>query len=537
MNIHRDRIMRIVAACLITGSIALAPRIMRAQEAQKEQRNVLELPEFVITGTGPAGIMAVRTQDPRTGWALDSASRALFHSGVVGRPIADEGDSIPATPAPPVFRGAGHVEYGIYRTPQGWLQYDAQIAPVDLVLRAEGFATEGSIDGATASGYRFSALGMYRVPDNVMTVMNARAFAGVGLGFKTYALYGSAQPATERRVTSTDLSLGMTQETGDVPFAFDVRIASRGAKDSMERIDKLFGLRGSVGYRTTHFLWDASADIRNATARISTRSFSELRAGAHALGAPFRYTIGGLITTAGNSMFGTTSQIAPYGGVEYDMAPMQFFATFDRRYRDRDIASLLDASPYVAGTALDSIRPSFDAVDLRAGVRIPSDRMVTLEASLEALRTDDDAVFTRDSTGTFAVQYRSTSTIRLAAEGRAAFAGGDVAFGRLVVQQVTADGSRVPYTPIATISAAYDRPIVARVRAGVRLDVDAGRVSDFAGTAMNTVALVGLDGSYAIDDRFTATLRLDNLLNQRYEVWTGYAATRIFAAIGLSGRF
>src|SRR5512140_3272658 len=54
-----------------------------AQDQKKDDKNVLELPEFVITGAGSVGIQSVHKQQVKDVWMLDSASRALLRP-VVG---------------------------------------------------------------------------------------------------------------------------------------------------------------------------------------------------------------------------------------------------------------------------------------------------------------------------------------------------------------------------------------------------------------------------------------------------------------------
>lgn len=509
-----------------------------AQETKPDQKNILELPEFVITGAGSLGIQSVHKLDVTDTWGLDSATRALLRPvvGNVRTPYAPDSVTIvrPLSMMPLVAHG----QFGMYRTPSGWLHYSGASDAFDWRLHVSGGATQGSSDNATASIVSVDGGAGWRVPDNVMYFADSRVGIDAAITSLTYNLYGSTAPAQSRVLGTKHIEIGVNQDGGSLPFSFFVVRGSASANDSLEKIDTYFGFGGSVAIVAPHWTVRGDVNIRSYAAPVSQRNFSMLNFDAAYTVAPFRYAIGAGLFTAQNTMFDQSMELAPHASAALLLGGAEIFTTVARRVRDESIMTLTTTNPFVSLGALDSIRFPVDQLDARIGVRTTDVRMLAAEMHLAYIRTTSAPVFMPMENGRWSVDYVGTKTIELAAEARwrALLHTAVIATGTLR-SALLEDGSPVPYVSVAdglvSIEQTFDFPLVLSTSVSV-----IGRRTGWpAGTASPAYALWNVDGSYALNTHLSVTAMVHNVLNTAYEMWPGYPAMKILAAVGMTAKF
>ncbi|MEP7220804.1 MAG: hypothetical protein ABI876_17900, partial [Bacteroidota bacterium] len=100
-----------------------------------------------------------------------------------------------------------------------------------------------------------------------------------------------------------------------------------------------------------------------------------------------------------------------------------------------------------------------------------------------------------------------------------------------------AAGTRIPYLPTINAEAMYGKRL-----SNIPLSITAtlhyiGERTGATDSLAKPVTLINLKGRYTINGHFDAMLELDNLINQKYELWSGYGERGIFGSVGIAVRY
>ncbi|HZV12126.1 MAG TPA: hypothetical protein VFA55_02855, partial [Candidatus Kapabacteria bacterium] len=494
--------------------LLLFPAILAAQDKQtQDDKNVLELPEFIIKGSGTLDIKAVRKETPRNGWNLDSASLATLHP-VVGAPLpAQAADSIRTEKVITGNHLLIHAQMGLYNTPDGWLQYQTTFAPFDLYVRGEGFSTNGSTAGVAyrTADPSVNAFGVnggagWRVPDNVLYFGNARVGVDVDLHSTTYnVLYGdsiASQLQSQRQTRDGGMAVGMAQDAG--PMQFNVQFLSRGYKvqDATSNSDNLFGMRGGISFIGTNWMVKGGVQFNTYTTTAAGRNFSEVHFEAQRLTGAFRYALGGSLFSAQNNIYDAETFIAPLASMQYTLShSTELFAAFAPRMHDETMQAILATNPYVNLSALDSIRYPYEPVNIAVGVRSNGETPFNAEVRLSYIRTNNDRIFRLIGSNEWVLDYDNTSTAKASVQGSWQIAPQDVATAILTAQSsmVNSSGDRVPYVPAVAANIGYSHIFVFPLTVSVDADILGPRNATLDGSqSLSAVALVNAQAEYKL---------------------------------------
>lgn len=533
--------------------ILLFPVLIFAQDKQsqsQDDKNVLELPEFIIKGSGTLDIKAVRKENPREGWSLDSASLAALHP-VVGAPLpAQAADSIRAARVLSAHRLLLHAQMGLYNTPDAWAQYQTTFAPFDLYARGEGFSTSGSAPGVAyqtvdpaVNGFGLAAGAGWRVPDNIMYFRNARIGVDVDLHSTAYnVLYGSDSTGaqSQRQRQTRDGGMGITAAQDQGPMQFNLQLASRGYKvqDAVSNSDNLFGMKGNISFIGNDWMVKGGVQFNTYTTASSGRNFSEIHAEAQKLTGTLRYTLGGSLFTAQNNIYSAETFLAPLASVQYAFSPsLDMFALFAPRMYDETMQGIIAMNPYVNLTALDSIRYPYEPINIAVGIRSTGETPFTAEARLSFIRTNDDRIFRLLGTNEWTLDYDNTTTLKAAIQGNWQVTPQDLTTAQLTAQSSTlsSGGNAIPYVPPFALDIAYSHIFAFPLTVSIDADMLSSRNATLDGSqVLPAVTILNAHAEYKLFEQISLTAEVRNILNQTYLIWNGYPAMKIFAAAGLT---
>lgn len=528
-----------VLLVMLTALCAVGGMAQDAKE-QTQQKNVLELPEFVITGAGSLGIQSVRKQDVKDLWGMDSATRALLRPVVGTVRGSATPDSVAFARALTMFPLVAHAQFGLYRTPEGWLRYAGASAPFDWNIHADGAATQGSADNAAASSAAVGAGAGWRMPDNIVAFGNARVGVSLDVATRSYNLFGSPIPTQQRTVNNRQLEIGLNQDGGTMPFSFSMVTGSDEAKDSLQAIDNMFGINAAGALIAPHWTVRGLIYVRGYSGLLAHRSFSHLDFDAQYTVAPFRYAIGMGLFAARNDLFDSRMELAPHASASLLLGGMEIFGSAARGMRDETITTYTRSNPFIDIAALDSIQYPVDEIDARIGVRTADTRMLAAEAHLAYVRTSYAPVFAPAAGGRWTVVYDRTSMIAVAAEARwrAALRTSVIAAGTVRSTTFAGGTAPVPFVPAADASLTVAQTFESPLDVSTTLRIEGRRTGAPDGSAaIPAFVMWDADASYGLTTNISATAQVRNLLDTRYEIWKGYPGTRISAAIGVTARF
>ena len=519
------------------------PLLVRAQSQppadQQEQKNILELPEFIIKGAGTLDIAGAHKMRGAQDWSLDSNRLAALHPVTEALLPPPSIDSLRSSSAQATNNFLAHVQLGTYGTPFGWLRYQTIAAPFDLYVRGDAVSTNGSAPEAQATFYGVNAGAGWHVPENVEYFANARVGVDLDLHNGTYDLYGTPTPTLQRQTYNAGMAISAAQEAGALQF--NAALLSRGykAQDSLVTIDNLFGLQGGIRYINNNWLLNANVQFKNYSGS-TTRNFSELSFGAQHVGGLFRYSIGASLYTAQNRLFDMETFVTPVAQAQLAMTnSVQLFARFAPQMQDETMAGVMAVNPYMNLAALDSIKYPYQPINLSAGIRAQGTEL-SGELSVHYVRTNDDRIFILEPMNQWNLDYETTNLFAVQVEGAWQMTVNDNIMCMIIGRSntVASTGNPVPYIAPVVANIGYSHIFAIPLTLGGTLDILGARNATLDGTqSLPTVALLNAHAEYRFSDHISLTAQLENILNQSYAIWNGYTATKIFIAGGVTAAF
>jgi hypothetical protein len=367
---------------------------------------------------------------------------------------------------------------------------------------------------------------------------------GVNYLTDAYRLFGSTTPSQSRDVTRFSTEVGLTSiSLGDFSVRGKVGIANTSVKDVRSVRETPFGLSGSASKDFAGFsllggleLW---AHPYNAPSAGSDPFYASLAAEA-------RTEIPGNVELSGGLGFfvfhgsdlSTSVRLYPRASVLWHASSwMSFFVRFDPAVRRLTLGEVLDANPYASGDF--ALRHAERYIDLSLGTEMNLSRTLALRLSANYSRANNALAFVDTGrTGIWKPYYDGASTM-LAFIGDVTWSvtahdllAGSIGF-RSSKNSVT--GNRIPYVPVASAEAFYEHRFAFPLTLGAGMRIVGQRTTDLAeNRSLKAFTLINATAAYEFLPRWQAILRVDNLLNVKYQWWEGYAGVPARGFLGVS---
>lgn len=350
-----------------------------------------------------------------------------------------------------------------------------------------------------------------------------------------YTLHALASNPT-RKSSNVDISTtgantnsGFTYDAGARYRALSIADDSLGSRET--------SLEGNLAIGTTWkgFAIGAQTDLRLTNLDGQSISFGRVH-GYGSYSNRFMTVRAGLLFAAGaNTDESTSGTIAPVGELRlFPLQGLMLIGTVTGGLMQTTLSGLSATNPFIE--LMPDVRHQRESIGYQLHVRVEPTRMFSLRVSGARSHYSTYAFFARTNTSRFAPQYGSAIVNRITSDLLWQVDGANTLATQVeFVEGKIADREPLQFTPRWSASLMYTH----RFDVPIAIDASAQYMGErFAGTeTLKPVALVNLAGRYSLTQRFDATLEIRNVLDQRYELWTGYAERGIYAAVGASARF
>jgi hypothetical protein len=201
------------------------------------------------------------------------------------------------------------------------------------------------------------------------------------------------------------------------------------------------------------------------------------------------------------------------------------------------VRDLLVDNPYLDDSMLVDI--PYDVVNINGDISWHPNTRFSANGTVSLRQTDRDLVWVAADQGTFAADYRTTTTIGIAADLRYGITSKDYLLANVNLTSSSVDGGEAtPYIAPFEGLLGYERTWNIPLTTAVELFYVGDRWADLK----NTVVLSGyidlrLKASYRLRNNLDIFVRGTNLVGSDMELWQGYRERGIFITGGITWKF
>ncbi|MBM2840375.1 MAG: hypothetical protein HW412_903 [Bacteroidetes bacterium] len=506
----------------------------------------IDLPEFLITGNESIDLPDVGKTSAEGQWVDDSSLRkpnpgareaSVQLGGVqkeqIGFPSLING-----------YRGKALVGYGSYNTPyfDGW--FGNSSSSVDFLLKAGYRSSGGHVANADyRNGHASLAGGMHLGEDPGMFSGN-RLQAHMGMRGNSYSLYGSANPALRRSLTSVDGGVAMSSTNVEMlPYSARFAVQSSTLEDASKTGETSLGFEintakdlGDVELKGDLALWRS---FYSAPSSSVDPYFTQLGASAGYRLANSLDVRGGLaLFLFRGSDTKTLGRLYPRLGVSwYADERLTVYAKFEPVVKRMSLDGLVASSPYVVTDV--ELRHAEQFINFSLGAEAEVSRMIRSRLSLNYSQTDNTPVFVDPgSVKVWSVSYGGTTrVVTVNGEVYADITEADNLGASFSIRsnRNTLTGSPNPYFPSFLSSATYQHRFLFALTVGSTLQV-VGRqsVDQSDNRHLPAFVVLNLKAEYVIVPRWNVMIVLSNLFDQKQTWWDNYAGLQRTVSFGTS---
>ncbi|MEO5928811.1 MAG: hypothetical protein ABIR47_02655 [Candidatus Kapaibacterium sp.] len=426
---------------------------------------------------------------------------------------------------------------GIFTTAGIRLNYIGTSWPYDYSAQIKFASTNGFVTNARRTSVEAGVNGGYVIGDNYGIFSGGHMGGEISYGNDRYTLY-AVDPAPERR--DERWNVGASGRNSYKGTTFDLKgnyrsLAMTGDSATNERT-----LEGGANISTgwLGLTVGGGANLQLTTLKGTSINYGRVNLFAAYTNTYFKLQAGANGDFAGNSDGTSSDKILPSAEVQlYPLRGITISAGVSGGINPVSLQRLLDKNPYVSSNPL--VRHEVEGLGYRAAVRIEPWESFGLRVLGSRRRYDNYSFFSARTSATFDPRYDAATVTSATGDIYWQIDGDDLL--ALVATyndgQLGAAGTRIPYLPTINAEAMYGKRL-----SNIPLSITAtlhyiGERTGATDSLAKPVTLINLKGRYTINGHFDAMLELDNLINQNYELWSGYGERGIFGSIGIAVRY
>ncbi|MDA0986000.1 MAG: hypothetical protein O3A55_00120 [Bacteroidetes bacterium] len=449
-----------------------------------------------------------------------------------------------------VMSGKVLFSFGNYSTPvlEGWFGKNYESSGIlfhGLLYQSKGHTANAEKQkGNIELGGNISLLDF---ENNLQFLQKSRAQLRLGISTDNYGLYGSLDSTKKRSVTKFDLIGNLLQSEYspswlENPLSYQLQIGFNAL--SLSDYDKLDENKFSINLNST-------TEINSVLYQLNTQYQSVLLNAGHQsyyfkTGLNIDYRLNSLTNTSmqfyqtyyrgskenSNSQFGTNIKLT----YQYSN-PLQLSFNLVRDVKKLTIQDYLEVNPFVS-TLSDLNQMAIPYQISLSGIYTFSDKL-QFSSDFIFRSIENRPIFKSDSTKMFNVDYVDTKDliISISLNYQNDFKHNLNITGKYN-QQVDSD-DLLPYVSVIELIGKYQIPIFENLNSSIDLIYATPRSFGFENNDGKSENIFKLSSSidYKVLNNLTAILKIENLLNKRYNSWKGFSEPGIFISLGANYRW
>jgi len=516
---------------------ATVPKPNDPPAATNVESGPADLAQQTLLGTG--GSRPVRTKrsspaiPPLAGdqlQAITASRQEIEPTNLRGYPEIERSQQV-AQP----FYAEGSI--GIYTTAALRVGYYGSSFPYDYSLYGSAGSTNGFVDNGTKLSYAIGGRAGYVIGDGYGIFSGGHMGGDFEYGHDKYRRY-ALPAAPERKRTGWMVGANGQNSYNGTTFELNGGYRQLSLSDSGETREG--SLDGSVKIRTqwNRLTVGGEADLRLTNLAGGSISYGRLEAYAKYSTGIIALRAGGSFGVGGNSDGSTETRLAPLAEINFHpFYGVMLSAGITGGVRQNTLRGLLDLNPYVVSSPL--IYHEGEKIGYRGSFRFEPWQSSGVRLSAARSSYENYAYFIPTGSALFAPLYGDAMVTRVTGDFYLEMGKSDMLAVQATFMETSLNstGRAVPFVPKWDAELMYMKRL-----AGIPLSITGtaryiGSRDNGIGGTMDPVTLLGLKGRYAITSHFDVTLELNNLINQKYEIWPGYQERGFFGAIGVAIKY
>jgi hypothetical protein len=422
---------------------------------------------------------------------------------------------------------------GIYTTGLLRAAYAALSWPYDYAAQVDAGRTAGWTDNSSSSHLSANLTGGYIIGDGYGLFSGGHMGARADYGGSAYRLYG-VTAAPERAVGSYGASLVGSNSYQGWTYDAKAEYSALTLRDSASTSETSLNGKVKVSTHLSGFLLEGGLDMRLTYLGGNSISFGALSESAGYSTSLFSVKVGTVLGIGGRTEGETSILLTPLAECRlYPLRGVTLAAAISGGLSQTTLRNVLATNPYVARQF--AVKPESESISYSASLRLEPSRAFTFHVTAARSNYDDYLYFQQPTAGQFQPAYDKATVTRVTGDlywtidtrneltTNVTFVEGELGSARTALPEV-------PKWDAGLIYARRLEGLPVKVTGSMRY---IGDRSMPGGTTGIPVYLLGIEGSYLISNQLELYAEFRNLLNQHYELWSGYQERQIFGALGI----
>ncbi len=199
------------------------------------------------------------------------------------------------------------------------------------------------------------------------------------------------------------------------------------------------------------------------------------------------------------------------------------------------LQEMLDLNPYLSTSTV--VQHEDIALGYDATIRIEPTNMFGVRLSGARNLYDKYLYFDAPTEGRFAPSYAEATVDKIIGDAYLNIGSDELKAAVTFMEgTVGAEDKPLPYVPKWDAEIGYTHSMIVlplSITGTLRYISERPAAS---GVMFDEAYLLGLEGKFSLSSLFDVTLQIDNLFDQRYEIWDGYRERGVFIAVGAKTR-